>query len=243
MTISMISFCAICKSEKKFTAIDDYYSCRSSLKSPDCQFGGCATRERAISKVITSFYSEEQLKGMLIHESSPALRGLSLWLFTNCRGYIPTGYFPDKLAGEYVGKYRNENLEQQTFADASLDLVVHLDVLEHLFNPFAALADIFRTLKPGGRCIFTAPTYPNREKSEQVSFNEPTGLRIIGEPEYHGNPQHPENGALVTWRYGYDLPLRISRETNFDVEVRRWQSKSDAVLGPMTEVYILNKPA
>ena len=41
--------------------------------------------------------------------------------------------------------------------------------------------------------------------SEQVACLENREVRIVGEPEYHGNPQN-KNGSLVTWRYGYDLP-------------------------------------
>jgi len=140
-----------------------------------------------------------------------------------------------------VGHIRNENLEAQTFEDRRFDLVIHLDVMEHLFEPFKALTEIFRTLDFGGVCIFTAPTYPERTESQQVAFRSPDGVRTIGEPEYHGNPQDTA-GSLVTWRYGYDLPLLIQRRTGFDVEVRRIQSKDIAVLGPMTEVYILRKP-
>lgn len=105
------------------------------------------------------------------------------------------------------------------------------------------MREIYRTLVPGGICLFTTPTYPDRQRSEQVAFLEPDGsTRIVGQAEYHGNPQHPEQGSLVTWRYGYDLPLLLQRETGFDVEVRRWQSKAIAVMGPMTEVYICRKP-
>lgn len=167
--------------------------------------------------------------------------GISLWLRKNCRGYVMSGYFPGKPFGEIIGELRNEDLERQTFENESFDVVLHLDVLEHVFRPFVALKEIERTLKPGGVCVFTAPTYPERQVSEQVAFQEPGGLRIVGVPEYHGNPQSAE-GALVTWRYGYDLPLLIARHTGFDVEVRRWYSRSRAIVGPMTEVYILSKP-
>jgi SAM-dependent methyltransferase len=120
------------------------------------------------------------------------------------------------------------------------DLVIHMDVLEHLFNPFEALREIKRTLRPGGHCLFTAPTYPERAQSEQVAFQEGDTVRIVGTPEYHGNPQDPQ-GSLVTWRYGYDLPHAISKVVGFDTEVRRWYSREDAIMGPMTEVYILTK--
>jgi hypothetical protein len=38
------------------------------------------------------------------------------------------------------------------------------------------------------------------------------------------------------------LPYLIAKQTNFDVELRRWHSRSRAIMGPMTEVYILRKP-
>lgn len=180
---------------------------------------------------------------MDIHEVAPTGRGLTLWLRQEVPGYVSSGYFPEVPFGEMVGFLRNEDIEAQTFESGVFDLVLHLDVMEHVFQPFEALREVWRTLRPGGFCLFTAPTYPDRLNSEQVAFREGGQLRIVGEPEYHGNPQHPEEGALVTWRYGYDLPMRIARETEFDVEVRRWQSRRLAIMGPMTEVYILHKGA
>lgn len=235
--------CAICERTLEFRTPDDYYSCRGSLRAPDCPLGVCAVRERAVAAVVFELYGREGVRGLHIHEPAPTARGLTLWLLKQCPGYVQSGYFPNQPWGQMVGRLRNEDLQAQTFADETFDLVLHLDVLEHLFRPFDALAEIERTLKPGGRCIMTAPTYEERTRSEQVAFEEDGKLRIVGKPEYHGNPQDPEGGALVTWRYGYDLPLLISRHTGFDVEVRRWQARSQAIMGTMTEVYVLRKPA
>jgi SAM-dependent methyltransferase len=240
---SFKAFCAICEKELDFDSPDDYWSCRGSLRSSGCGYGSCATRERALGSVLLGLVTREALQKKTIYESSPAMRGFTLWLMKNCPGYHPTGFFINQPFGTIVNGIQNENLEQLTLPDDSVDIWLHLDVLEHLFDPFLALREIFRTLKAGGLCVFTAPTYPERVKSEQVAWQLPNGsLKIIGEPEYHGNPQHPEKGALVTWRYGYDLPLLIQRNTGFDVEVRRWQSREIAVMGTMTEVYICRKP-
>lgn len=43
------------------------------------------------------------------------------------------------------------------FADGSLDLVVLIDVLEHLPRPRETGAEIMRVLRPGGRCIVSTP--------------------------------------------------------------------------------------
>ena len=42
-------------------------------------------------------------------------------------------------------------------ADASLDLVLTQEVLEHVADPFAAIAEIARVLKPGGRAYVQLP--------------------------------------------------------------------------------------
>lgn len=50
---------------------------------------------------------------------------------------------------------------QLPFADASIDTVVMLEVLEHLRAPYAALREINRVLVPGGRALVSMPfLYP-----------------------------------------------------------------------------------
>jgi SAM-dependent methyltransferase len=236
------SKCPICEVEHNFKSADDFWSCRDGLISNDCGLGMCNVRDRAIANALFSLVDRKSIKHLSIHEPASSSRGISLYLENNIPNYVKSGFFPDHVWGEIVGKLRNEDLESQTFDDASFDFVILLDVMEHLFNPFLALNEIYRTLKPNGICLFTAPTYHDLFNSKQVALlSESKELKIIGEPEYHGNPQRESEGSLVTWRYGYDLPLLISRLTNFSIEVRRYQSKSIAVMGYMTEVYILKK--
>ncbi|MDE3176390.1 MAG: class I SAM-dependent methyltransferase [Pseudomonadota bacterium] len=237
---TFVAQCSVCDQTHTFEADDDYWQCRGGLITQTCPHRRCIPRHRALANVLFQLYPRERVPELAIHESSPGPVGVSHWLKANCPHYVGSGYFPDRPFGEKVGDLRNENLEAQTFPDEAFDVVLHMDVMEHVFQPFQALREIRRTLRSGGVCLFTAPTYPDRIKSEQVAFLEKGGVRIVGEPEYHGNPQD-KKGSLVTWRYGYDLPLRISRETGFDVEVRRWYAPRLAIMGPMTEVYILSK--
>ncbi len=44
--------------------------------------------------------------------------------------------------------------------NGSLDVVVMLDVLEHLSNPVDVLRDVARTLRPGGGIVVTVPAIP-----------------------------------------------------------------------------------
>ena len=241
MSFNVTATCPICNERREFSSQQDYWGCRDELRAPGCPMGPCIVRERAVADVIFNLYGRAGVPALDIHEAAPSPRGISQWLRQNCRRLTRTGYFDKSKFGAMVGDLRNEDLEHQTFADESFDLVVHLDVMEHMFAPLQALREIARTLRPGGRCIFTAPTYPDRFESRQVAFRGASGITIVGEPEYHGNPQNGD-GSLVTWRYGYDLPLLIARETVFDVEVVRSYARHKAVLGHMTEVYIALKP-
>lgn len=242
MEFSVQARCPICLVTRTFASKDDFWSCRDGLGAASCELGGCNTRERAVAQVLFTLFGRDTVRALAIHEAGPVPRGLSAWLHANAARYTRSGYFPGVRPGALVGGIRSEDLNAQTFADGAFDVVIHLDVLEHLYEPFRALNEIARTLKPGGYCLFTAPTEQARFRSEQVAFVEEGGIRIVGEAEYHGNPQRPEEGSLVTWRYGYDLPLLIQRNTPFDVEVRRFQAPGIAVMGYMNEVYVLKKP-
>lgn len=52
------------------------------------------------------------------------------------------------------------SLTRLPVADAALDLVTCLDTLEHIEDDAAALAEVFRVLKPGGHALFTVPAHP-----------------------------------------------------------------------------------
>jgi len=54
--------------------------------------------------------------------------------------------------------YRCISLFETGFPAASFDAILLCEVLEHLEEPFAAIAELTRLLKPGGRLILT---YPN----------------------------------------------------------------------------------
>ena len=76
-------------------------------------------------------------KGRL-HEIAPAndyFAGRSV-------NYSHSQYYPGEKTGLIINGIQNENIEQLTFADNSLDLLVCLDVLEHIFDPGAAVREL-----------------------------------------------------------------------------------------------------
>lgn len=59
-----------------------------------------------------------------------------------------------------VGEVVQGSISEMPFADASFDVAVCLDVIEHLEDDHAALAELRRVVAPGGALIVTVPAYP-----------------------------------------------------------------------------------
>ena len=60
--------------------------------------------------------------------------------------------------------------ENLPVGDATLDVVVALDVLEHLDDDRRALGEILRVLRPGGLLLATVPAYPFLWSSHDVAL-------------------------------------------------------------------------
>lgn len=170
-------------------------------------------------------------------------RGLSMKLRSEAINYIGSHYFPSHPFGHDVKGWRNENIECTTFADNIFDLVVTLDVTEHVFNPGDMFRDIWRTLKPGGLYISTFPIRKELvEPSKALALLQRDGtIRLLKEPpEYHGNPIDGK-GALVTWDFGYAVHQLISHWTPFAVEITRFSDRHQGIIGEYTEVILCRK--
>jgi len=55
--------------------------------------------------------------------------------------------------------------------DNSFDYVCCVDGLEHITNPYNAVAELARILKPGGYAVFSIPNYSNIEKRFKFLFH------------------------------------------------------------------------
>lgn len=138
--------------------------------------------------------------------------------------------------------FRVENLEAMSFADDSIDLHVHLDVLEHVNQPTACFEEMARTLKPGGMMIFTTPVYEGKLATERRAAYGPNGeVYLLAEAEYHGNPIS-DKGALVTFHYGADFAdLILMWAPNCGVNMITLNDASLGVLGKFREVFVVTK--
>ena len=223
--------CPICERPVSFSSRTTWY--RDWLKCSRCQ---SIPRERALALVLEELRPD--WRNCDIHESSPTPRGISPKLKRECRQYVETQFYPGKPLGQVINGFRNENAEKLTFGDRSFDLFISLDVMEHVNHPDRVFQEAARTLKPGGICLFTTPTYKHRVTTERRSlYREDGSVDYLGfEPEYHGNPVSAE-GALVTFHFGYDLPELISQWSGLDTRVYRFHDKHHGIIGEYTEVY------
>lgn len=209
---------------------------RGSLICKGCQ---SRPRERALALVLIEILPN--WRDLDVHESSPADRGISAKLRREARKYVGSHYYPDVAFGEVVEGHRNENLECQTFPDEVFDLVVSLDVHEHLFNPGAAYREVHRTLKPGGLYIHTFPIERTQVPAAKRRASLEEGEVVHHEPpQYHGNPIG-DGKVLVTWNFGYDIHEQIAAWAPFNVSITRFHNQSAGVLGAYTEVVVCKK--
>ncbi len=103
----------------------------------------------------------------------------------------------------------NLNLEKIGLPDASFDLVLTSDVMEHVRDDDAAHAEIARILRPGGHYVFTVPyddTCPDEHRLVDTSGDED---RFLVPPQYHGDPL---SGGILAYRvYGRSIFTRLAR--------------------------------
>ena len=68
-------------------------------------------------------------------------------------------YFEGEKSGEIVYGILNQDVQETSFSDSSLDLITSNQVFEHVLNDIKGYAECFRVLRPGGALLFTVPLY------------------------------------------------------------------------------------
>lgn len=179
-----------------------------------CSRCGSSRRVRRIADVLVGAYAERAAcVAELVEE--PSFRSLRVAELNSIGRMHP---FLAALPGLTYAEYPEEDVTALSFPDASFDLVLTSDTMEHVADPIAGFREIRRVLRPGGRHVFTVPVDPRR-----AATSSREGL----EPQHHGRGGGPF--ALVTRRadmlaytdFGTDVPellrpLGYETETHFD---------------------------
>lgn len=137
----------------------------------------------------------------------------------------------------------NQNLECLTFPDASLDIVITSDVMEHVRLDDRAHCEIYRVLKPGGIYLFTVPHVRSWDKTltraKVTDPDDPSKDVQLLEPEYHGDTNSDEGGGVLAYRtYGKELEVFLMG-LGFEVIYERKDIRSIGVIN--TELFYCRK--
>ncbi len=144
----------------------------------------------------------------------------------------------------YSDRLSNQDLERLTFDDGSFDIVVTSDVMEHVRLDAAAHAEIHRVLADGGVYLFTVPhsrDWPlTLVRRRVVDPADPSKDEDVLPPEFHGDTNSPEGGALAYRAYGTDLDRFLSN-LGFSVDYTGKDVPELCILS--TELYYCRKSA
>lgn len=101
------------------------------------------------------------------------------------------------------GEVQFQDVTALTFADASMDAVVSLDVLEHVPDYRAAVSEFARVLRPDGVLVATFPFTDQGQTLVRARLDAEGEVEHLMEPEYHGDPLG--DGVLCFYHFGWDI--------------------------------------
>jgi len=168
------------------------------------------------------------------------------WLTRSVAGahWIGSEYLGPSVVGGSVNEagIRHEDVERLSFEDASFDLVVSNDVLEHVDDPDRALAEILRVLRPGGVLLLTVPFHTNLQENRRRAKITADGL-VHHLPEvYHGNPVSAD-GSLVFVDFGWEFLDQMGRIGFTDVALHLYWAERKGYVGVGQHYIRAIKPA
>lgn len=162
--------CSVCGEKSDFIYFEG--SVRESYRCQNCN---ASLRHRGQAKAILDIYgsgamsikelsNKESFKSLVIYE--PGIIGPLRKYFNRFPNYSQSYFWDDLPLGEIRDGIQNQNLEELTFKNNSIDLLITADIFEHIRKPWVAFKEVHRVLKSGGKHIFTIPIqYPLPSKT------------------------------------------------------------------------------
>ena len=218
-------------------------------ESCDCSRCGVKLRGRRLAGVLLDLYPvgdpPRPARSVVDWTATPEARSLRVAEINRVEGlhealralpgFVTSDYHDRASPGAVVDGVRSEDLTRLTYPDASFDLVVTSETLEHVPDLGAAFREIHRVLAPGGRHVFTVPQRPGVPTTYARAVLGPGGIKIDLFPPIC----HPggDVGFPVFTEFGEDLP-DLLRRAGFEVDVRHGPTREDDV----AQVYVAGKP-
>jgi hypothetical protein len=174
---------------------------RERLECPLCRMNN---RQRLVSTLIKQELDLQKNKQVYFMEQvTPIYNWASAtFKYHNIFGSEYLGH--EYEGGAIIKGIHHEDVENLSFPDGNLDLIVSNDVFEHVPNPKKAFAECARVLKVGGVMFATIPFHQSSDVSIVRAELSSNGLKNLLSPVFHGNPISSE-GSLVFTDFGWDL--------------------------------------
>jgi hypothetical protein len=212
-------FCFVCGQWTEFLSSWDYaykvdghmhVNWREHLLCPLCHLNN---RRRASIHLLTEIVHPTKRSYIYATEQwSPLYRHLR-----KCFPFVEgSEYFGDAvpIGQSNSAGIRNEDLTSLSFPDESFDVILTFEVLEHIPDYGRAIAECARTLRPGGRMLFSVP-FDAGAAHNRIRTRVRAGGQIehLLPPEYHGDPKGSK-GSLCFQHFGWEM-LQQMREAGF----------------------------
>jgi SAM-dependent methyltransferase len=188
--------------------------CGSSLRAGQLAAGivqACRRISGARARHLSELFRDPKAASMRIAEINSA-GNLHRYL-KRCAGLRLSEY------GSQDPAVPSEDLARLSYADASFDLAVTSDTLEHVPDLDAALRETRRILRPGGCHVFTVPVVADRATRQRAAL-EQGRIRHLLPPSHHGAPSTGSDDFLVFWELGGDFADRVTA-AGFELETLR----------------------
>jgi len=175
----------------------------------------CAANLRSQGLARALLMAAREMSGIEQHSlrslcADPEFRSLSVAEINGAGGLHQfLGKLPNLSYSEYgstTRAVRSEDLLALSYADASFDLVITSDSIEHVPHTRQALREVRRILRPDGLHVFTVPVVwdraTTRQRASLVNGKPVHHLR----PSYHGKTRTGVGGDwLVFYEFGSDF--------------------------------------
>jgi GT2 family glycosyltransferase len=200
---------------------------RERLECPLCRMNN---RQRLISTLMKQALLNKQGQQVyLMGQVTPIFN----WATTTFKYHKIVG--SEYLGHEYpsgavVKGLRHEDIENMSFLDDELDLIISNDVFELIPRPAKAFAECARVLKMGGIMLATIPFHYNSDISAIRARLHDGQVENIMPPAFRSNPVSID-GSLVFTDFGWDLLISMKEAGFSDVAVDVYASANLAHLG------------
>lgn len=214
--------CNICNTDRVFDVDQSMTANLAQLNLREnflCRGCNLHNRHRTLLISIMAYLDTSPGKTVWLAEHGNPFVDFLLSRYQNQHNFITSTFDVDS-------NIRYENIESLSFADASLDLIVTSDVMEHVNFPDRAWQECFRVLKPGGRNIFVVPI-------ARYGLSTRTRCRKLpdGTIEHYGPPVYHDGMHLVYTDFGFDI-LETNKQLGYQkTTVEYYWSRQHLIVG------------